>query len=218
MKKQIQLLKRLHAPDELVRSFEEICNINEQLDRDSRSNVSKLLEITCRKFGFSDVLDEGWFFRPDSLSGCHKREDGAVVGHEPEASTVEQAYRRGYDQGYSECRRYVQEGKSIKAIELRENEIRNWRFRSVQRYKSMPGDTEKPQRNIFGGRSTLSLKIRWNVLQRDEYKCVVCGATAHDGAKLEVDHIHPVSKGGSDDIGNLRTLCQDCNSGKSDST
>ena len=217
MKKQLQLLKKLNAPDELVKSFEELCNINESLDPESRSSVLRLLEITCRKFGFSEVLDSGWFFRPKKMSGANHRKDGAVDGHGPEDSTVEQAYRRGYDQGYAECRCHVEEGKSIKTIKLREREISEWRVRSVQRYKSAPGDVEKPSRNLFGGRSTLAPKMRWEVFQRDEYKCVVCGATAHEGARLEVDHIHPVSKGGSDVIGNLRILCQTCNLGKSDS-
>ena len=35
---------------------------------------------------------------------------------------------------------------------------------------------------------------------------------------LEIDHIHPVSKGGTNDITNLITACQGCNSGKSDKT
>lgn len=34
---------------------------------------------------------------------------------------------------------------------------------------------------------------------------------------LHVDHVVPVSTGGSDDVGNLITSCSDCNLGKSDS-
>ncbi len=59
---------------------------------------------------------------------------------------------------------------------------------------------------------------RWSVLKRDNYRCVVCGASpaVDHSVRLEVDHIVPVAKGGSDDLGNLRTLCQNCNRGKSD--
>ena len=59
-------------------------------------------------------------------------------------------------------------------------------------------------------------KMKVLVLERDNYTCQMCGKTVRDGVKLEVDHIHPFSKGGSDDISNLRTLCQECNRGKYD--
>lgn len=35
-----------------------------------------------------------------------------------------------------------------------------------------------------------------------------------DGVKLHVDHIVPVSRGGKSVMGNLQTLCEDCNCGK----
>lgn len=57
--------------------------------------------------------------------------------------------------------------------------------------------------------------IRYNVLKRDNFQCQLCGATAKDGAKLHVDHIIPVSKGGKTIMSNLQTLCDRCNIGKS---
>ncbi len=50
---------------------------------------------------------------------------------------------------------------------------------------------------------------------RDDQKCKICGRSS-DEVPLEVDHIVPVSKGGTDEINNLAALCKDCNSGKSD--
>ena len=64
----------------------------------------------------------------------------------------------------------------------------------------------------------LSKSVRFNVLKRDNHTCQSCGARALDGAILEVDHIVPRSKGGSNDESNLQTLCSHCNSGKSDKT
>lgn len=65
-------------------------------------------------------------------------------------------------------------------------------------------------------RSLMSDRLRYNVLRRDNFRCCICGATAKDGAKLEVDHIIPVSKGGMTVMENLQTLCKECNRGKSD--
>ena len=62
----------------------------------------------------------------------------------------------------------------------------------------------------------VSLKLRFRILERDKYRCVICGRTAEDGVKLQVDHIHPKSKGGMADESNLATLCFDCNIGKRD--
>lgn len=65
-------------------------------------------------------------------------------------------------------------------------------------------------------RSVISLRLRWEVFERDKFRCVVCGRSAEDGVKLHVDHVHPRSKGGSKAKSNLATLCFDCNLGKGD--
>jgi hypothetical protein len=59
-----------------------------------------------------------------------------------------------------------------------------------------------------------SSRTRYLVLKRDGYRCVMCGATATEGAKLQVDHILPKSKGGKAVLDNLQTLCDRCNRGK----
>ena len=63
-------------------------------------------------------------------------------------------------------------------------------------------------------RAKVTPKLRYNVLKRDGFRCVRCGASASDGAKLHVDHIIPVSRGGKTEMSNLQTLCEACNLGK----
>jgi len=64
-------------------------------------------------------------------------------------------------------------------------------------------------------RLQIKKSLRFNVFKRDSFTCQYCGQKAPD-VKLEVDHIHPVSAGGNNDILNLVTSCKDCNAGKSD--
>ncbi len=65
-----------------------------------------------------------------------------------------------------------------------------------------------------GERTTLSVRTRYQVFKRDLYRCRICAKT---GVELEVDHIVPIARGGSDEMENLQTLCVPCNRGKRDS-
>jgi len=60
----------------------------------------------------------------------------------------------------------------------------------------------------------VSVRIRFEVLKRDNFTCRYCGRTS-PAIVLEVDHIVPAIEGGSDDPINLATSCWECNRGKS---
>lgn len=66
-------------------------------------------------------------------------------------------------------------------------------------------------------RQRLDPRIRRAVLDRDEFTCVWCFASARRNHRLhlEADHIVPWSAGGADHPVNLRTLCQPCNQARS---
>jgi len=78
---------------------------------------------------------------------------------------------------------------------------------------------EKRGKRIFEHRRKsagyISGSIRYNVLKDAKFRCALCGVSA-DTKALEVDHIIPRNKGGSDDISNLQALCYSCNAMKRD--
>lgn len=65
----------------------------------------------------------------------------------------------------------------------------------------------------MNSRKPLSKKLRFEVFKRDSFSCQYCGKAAPN-VVLEVDHIQPVSKGGTNELLNLISSCYDCNRGK----
>lgn len=59
-------------------------------------------------------------------------------------------------------------------------------------------------------RAPIPQTIRDAIFARDEYRCRQCGST--NG--LQIDHIHPWSRGGSNEPDNLQLLCSTCNQSK----
>ena len=60
---------------------------------------------------------------------------------------------------------------------------------------------------------SVSKSIRFEIFARDAFTCQYCGRRPPE-IVLELDHIHPRSKGGKDELTNLLTSCWDCNRGK----
>ena len=70
------------------------------------------------------------------------------------------------------------------------------------------------------GSRSLSPSLRMAVLERDGWVCHLCGrrigrtANANSAAGASVDHLVPVSCGGSDDLSNLAAAHRGCNSSR----
>jgi 5-methylcytosine-specific restriction endonuclease McrA len=81
----------------------------------------------------------------------------------------------------------------------------NWLPEYISKHKKRKKSNRKP----------ISTKLRAKVMKRDNFTCQHCGKTVEDGVKLEIDHIIPVSLGGTNKMDNLQVLCMECNRGKS---
>lgn len=99
--------------------------------------------------------------------------------------------------------------------EFRESFIK---FACLERMSFEPNIKEEIQayykrKRMYNYNSKEWKRISKEVFHRDNYVCYYCG---EKGGKLEVDHIVPFSKGGSDEMDNLITSCLRCNRQKRD--
>jgi hypothetical protein len=70
----------------------------------------------------------------------------------------------------------------------------------------------------------MSSRLRRQILERDGGTCQMCGSAAGEDSgcepgkrcRLQVDHIVPISQGGTDDPSNLRSVCVFFNKDKAD--
>jgi hypothetical protein len=79
-----------------------------------------------------------------------------------------------------------------------------------------PSSLPVPAKLEPSDRRGVPMKLRYQVLTRDNFKCADCGRSpvTHIGVALHIDHIRAFSQGGKTVLGNLRTLCHECNWGK----
>jgi diadenosine tetraphosphate (Ap4A) HIT family hydrolase/5-methylcytosine-specific restriction endonuclease McrA len=83
----------------------------------------------------------------------------------------------------------------------------------LDEYKERRGKRIWQHRRVSAG--YVSGTLRYELLKRARFRCELCGVSA-DVRALEVDHIIPRNKGGTDDPDNLQALCYSCNAMKRD--
>lgn len=82
-------------------------------------------------------------------------------------------------------------------------------------YAEETGET-KAIRNISNNSRHISREVMLKVIRRDGQICQMCFCNVPD-SQVEFDHIIPFSKGGPATESNLRVVCKQCNSKKSNS-
>lgn len=82
-------------------------------------------------------------------------------------------------------------------------------LREVADELGMPTDPTPARHSL---RKPFKAGVTRRVWDRDDWTCRHCGTHRN----LTVDHIKPVSKGGTNDLDNLQTLCGTCNNRKND--
>lgn len=104
------------------------------------------------------------------------------------------------NEDYSSCKQIIE--NIIRRSKLFQ-EIKN------RKYQEWKGEIKKKKPREH----PVSPRLRFQVLQRDNFTCQYCGKKAPE-VVLEVDHIEPYSKTKNNDINNLISACKECNRGK----
>ena len=116
--------------------------------------------------------------------------------------------------GVSEYARRLRELRDEEGLQIRSH---------IDRHDLKPGEyiLESLERVPTLGRG-ISPQLRNEILERNGFTCQLCGAGPGDQdpfnpnrkIRLHIDHIIPLSQGGSNDKENLRVLCSACNQGR----
>lgn len=151
------------------------------------------------------VTKEDLFNNLDQVWSELGRQPRAKEMKQPLSSISISRYQRFFEQTWYEiCLRFLswKSGASIEEIE------------SESRLDAYPEPADQAKHKT---KRSVSLSLRYEVLKRDNFKCMKCGASPalSAGTQLHIDHDVPWSKGGETELKNLQTLCSDCNLGKS---
>jgi 5-methylcytosine-specific restriction endonuclease McrA len=131
----------------------------------------------------------------DLIIEYFKKHPNKDLSHGPVVDWVEEEYKKIYGRKprdtWRAIRKLHQEGFLIKVK------------KGV--YKYDPDYVSKKELDEF------TPELKKLILERDGYKCVICGRTEKEGYELHVDHILPKDKGGKATLENGQTLCSICN-------
>ena len=157
------------------------------------------------------MIEETGFDYPKRKQGARSKIRAFLEAHVGEVVTTDQisdiANIRDYQRRIRELR--DEEGMQIRShVDLAQLKPGQYLLETLDRLPAI-------ERNI-------SPQLRAEILERNGFTCQQCGAGAGDldsydlgrKVRLHVDHIIPISQGGTDDRDNLRALCSTCNQGK----
>jgi 5-methylcytosine-specific restriction endonuclease McrA len=84
---------------------------------------------------------------------------------------------------------------------------------NLDRFVVFLSDLVKFRKSVRGQRALMTSSLREKIKARDNFACRICGLSVAQERNLllEIDHIMPLSKGGTTTEENLQTLCWRCN-------
>jgi 5-methylcytosine-specific restriction endonuclease McrA len=165
--------------------------------------------VRCkRRKPFAEFHRKGNRWRSECKE-CRKQEKAAYTeANRERIHAVDAAYRAARSE---ELKRRQREWREANPDRYREIHT-GWKQRNKDRVNA--GTHSRRNRLVENGGHWTAAE--WQALKEaQDFRCLMCGQREPD-VTLTVDHVVPVSKGGSNDISNLQGLCKPCNSTKHD--
>ena len=184
------------------------------------------------KYGFYKVFretDDGWEWADlnliikynfdgsevENMSSDHPEDDlGESYYHILDSKIIKHRLNEMAATGYF----YIYEHKYINKQRLKELYITlGPKIADIAEVKFDPKVSKPSKEYKKTNRTRISSNKKLKVIQRDNYTCVYCGIPANEMVdSFHIDHFIPISKGGGNEIDNLRTSCSKCNLKKND--
>ena len=90
--------------------------------------------------------------------------------------------------------------------------VKRWNQNNPEKVRAIRRAHHTKRRATLKSGVTMAAVLQW--LEQQDPICFYCGADCSDG-KFEVDHFHPLARGGAHELDNLRIACRPCNRRKS---
>lgn len=130
----------------------------------------------------------------------------------PEVTLFEPEYLcRGFKQAAFGKADYYMESHSLEVVAKHYSECAEYSEYSFQKGVTKTSQKKRKRSNISNG-------MKFEILQRDNFRCYYCKKHKNElpkGVHLVIDHKVPHVDGGEDSFKNLVTACSICNNGKS---
>ena len=89
-------------------------------------------------------------------------------------------------------------------------ESKTYSMAEAKEFVRLAKEHERERQQRENERRQASSQIKYEVLQRDRFRCVVCGRTPEQGAKLHIQAVKPLPKHERPSADCFRTVCEDC--------
>jgi 5-methylcytosine-specific restriction endonuclease McrA len=163
---------------------------------------------TCKKCGIEQPLTNFYADKRIKNDGLQGRCKTCCRQYQKDQYRKNQQRQRERKKKYYHANKENRRTYITKNREKHRGWVSAWQKKNPEKTRGMRQRTSARRRSNYQGSFTAA---EWTALCAFyDNRCCCCGATA----PLTVDHIVPVSQGGTSDISNIQALCSTCNARK----